>query len=106
MQYEVLLFYKYVSISEPWAVQKAQRKLCEELSLKGRIIIAHNGINGTVEGLQEDTQKYIASMHQDDQFADIVFKKSEGTGTALPRLQIRVRKDLVSDQTAEWHVDP
>jgi UPF0176 protein len=106
MNYEILLFYKYVSIAEPWSVMKLQRKLCEELGLKGRIIIAHNGINGTVEGLVKNTQKYITAMQQDQTFADIVFKKSEGTGNALPRLQIRVRKDLVSDQTADWNVDP
>jgi UPF0176 protein len=106
MKYEVLLFYKYVSITEPLTVQKKQRTLCEELGLKGRIILAHNGINGTVEGLSENTQKYIEFMQQEELFTDIVFKKSEGTGKALPRLQIKVRKDLVSDKTAEWNVDP
>jgi UPF0176 protein len=80
--------------------------LCESLGLKGRIIIAHNGINGTVEGLVSDTGKYIKAMQENELFTDIVFKKSEGTGKALPRLQIRVRKDLVSDHTAEWEVDP
>jgi UPF0176 protein len=106
MKYEILLFYKYVVISEPWTVLKAQQELCQQLGLKGRIIIADNGINGTVEGLEKDTRQYIKAMKQDERFADIVFKKSEGTGKALPRLQIRVRKDLVSDQTIDWGVEP
>ena len=106
MEYEVLLFYKYVGIDDPETVRKSQRELCEKLGLKGRIIIAHNGINGTVEGTTDKTQEYITAMQKDPRFSDIVFKKSSGTGTALPKLQIRVRKDLVSDYTAEWDVNP
>lgn len=106
MKYIVLLYYKYVSIDEPEKVRDKQRELCLQLGLKGRIIIAHNGINGTVEGKAEDTEKYIHEMQKDNRFTDIVFKKSAGTGSALPRLQVRVRKDLVSDHTAAWDVDP
>ncbi|HZE87135.1 MAG TPA: rhodanese-related sulfurtransferase [Methylomirabilota bacterium] len=106
MTYEVLLYYKYVTIDDPEKVCKQQRDWCEELGLKGRIIIASNGINGTVEGLLENTNEYINRMKQDPRFANIVFKKSIGTGNALPKLQVRVRKDLVSDQTSEWGVDP
>lgn len=106
MKYEVLLFYKYVTIDEPEKVRDTQRLLCEKLGLKGRIIVAHNGINGTVEGPTDKTDAYIARMNQDSRFEDIVYKRSEGTGKALPRLKVKVRKDLVSDQTIDWGVDP
>ena len=45
-------------------------------------------------------------MKKDKMFGDIIFKKSAGTGKAFPKLQVRVRKDLVSDYTADWGVDP
>lgn len=106
MQYEVLLFYKYVTIDDPEKLHDSQRTLCEELNLKGRIIVAHNGINGTVEGTKDKTGLYIKKMIKDPRFADIVFKKSTGTGDALRKLQIRVRRDLVSDHTDEWGIDP
>src|SRR5258706_15702391 len=101
MKYEVLLFYKYITIDDPQKVRDVQFALCQELDLKGRIIVAHNGINGTVEGLVKDTAKYSETMQKDPRFSDMVFKKSEGTGEALPKLQVRVRKDLVSDHTDE-----
>lgn len=106
MSYEVLLYYKYVAIDDPEKVRDTQFAWCEELGLKGRIIVAHNGINGTVEGLQDKTDQYIEKMKADPRFADIVFKKSEGTGEALKKLQVRVRRDLVSDHTDEWGIDP
>jgi len=106
MQHQVLLYYKYIDISDPQAVMLWQRYLCEKLGLKGRIIIASNGINGTVEGTIENTRVYIRETKVYTQFRDIVFKKSTGTGKAFPKLQVRVRKDLVSDQTVDWGVDP
>ncbi len=106
MEYEVLLFYKYITIADPEAVMNAQRELCEQLGLKGRIVIAQNGINATVEGVPDKTDAYISRMNEDPLFADIVYKRSGGTGSALPKLQVRVRKDLVSDHTADWGVDP
>lgn len=106
MTHEVLLYYKYVTLDDPESIRKSQRALCEELGLKGRIVIAHNGINGTVEGSPEATAAYIAAMNADPRFANIVYKRSEGTGKSLPRLMVRVRSDLVSAYTAEWGVDP
>src|SRR6185369_2252470 len=106
MKFQVLLFYKYVALDDPEKIRETQQQLCEKLNLKGRIIVAHNGINATVEGLEKDIALYIEKMHKDSRFKDIVFKKSEGTGDALSKLQIRVRKDLVSDHTDEWGIDP
>ncbi len=73
-----------------------QKSLCERLGLKGRIIIAKEGINGTVEGTFENTEEYINVMNEDNRFADINYKKSEGTGDAFPKLSIKVRDEIVS----------
>lgn len=95
-KFEVLLYYKYVNIKYPKREMKAQKKLCEELSLKGRIIVAREGINGTLEGTVENTQKYIDEMRKDKRFADISFKRSPGNGTAFPRLSVKLRPEIVS----------
>lgn len=75
---------------------KAHRALCESLNLKGRIIIASEGINGTVEGTVENTQKYIKAMTSDKKFKDIHFKKSKGNGNSFPKLNIKVREEIVA----------
>ena len=94
--YQVLLYYKYIQIEEPWFVQKEQIALCEKLNLKGRIIVAEEGINGTVEGLIEDTEKYIPAMQKSKYFKDISFKKSDGTGQAFRKLSVKCRKEVVT----------
>lgn len=94
--HQILLYYKYVAIAEPEKVREEQRMLCASLQLKGRIIIAKEGINGTVEGLVEDTEKYIQAMDESEYFTGIHYKKSAGTGTAFGKLQVRARPEIVT----------
>jgi UPF0176 protein len=94
--HQVLLYYKYVDIEDTEAVREAQRLLCLALNLKGRIIVAKEGINGTVEGLTEDTQQYIEVMERNKYFKGISYKKSVGTGNAFPKLSVKVRPEIVT----------
>lgn len=106
MQYQILLFYKYVHIENPKQFVEEQRKLCEQLGLKGRILIAHEGINGTLEGTTENTEKYMAHMVADPRFVDIHWKKSVGIGDAFPRLRIRLRKEIVTTNITDVELNP
>jgi len=109
MKYEILLYYKYVSIRNPEKFAAEHRDVCERLGLKGRIIIAKEGINGTVEGLPKNTKAYRAFLSAKRGFKDIHWKKSVGTGTAFPRLSIRVRDEIVSlslRKSRQTDVDP
>lgn len=94
--YLVILFYKYINIPDPQKIRLEQLKVCGKFNLKGRIIVAEEGINGTVEGTLEDTEKYIKSMHQSPLFSDLVFKKSLGTGESFPKLSVKVRPEIVA----------
>src|SRR5258708_38242326 len=106
MEYQVLLYYKYTTIKDPQAVMLWQKSLCERLDLKGRIILAEEGINGTVEGTKENTILYIREMKQYEGFKKISFKKSTGTGKSFKKLSVKVRRDIVSDKIADWGVNP
>ncbi len=104
--HQILLYYKYVNIEDPQKLMEDQKQLCADLNLKCRIIVAKEGINGTLEGLKEDTEKYISIMLADTRFAGMNFKKSEGTGNAFPKISVKVRSELVSGHLGEEDVDP
>jgi len=108
MKNQVLLFYKYVPIEDPEALLKSQREMCERLNLKCRTIIAKEGINGTLEGSIENTEKYIEEMVKDERFADVHWKKSEGTenGTAFGKISIKVRSEVVSGNLGDEDINP
>lgn len=92
---KILLYYKYVTLQYPKRIQKWQQKICLELGLTGRIIIAHEGINGTVGGSEEKIEKYIEIMKKYPPFEDIDFKHSDGGSDCFPRLQIKVKNEIV-----------
>lgn len=95
-KFEVLLYYKYVHLGIPEKVRADQMRLCKKLNLKGRIIVAGEGINGTVEGLIENTEEYIREMNKIPEFQNINFKRSIGTGESFPRLSVKVRSEIVT----------
>lgn len=105
-KFQILLYYKYIHIENPTKLLKSQKVLCQSLGLKGRVIIAPEGINGTLEGTLENTEKYISEMVKDKRFTDIQFKKSEGTGYAFPKLSIKVRTEIVAGHLGKDDVNP
>lgn len=92
----IILFYKYVTVPSTNAILKWQKELCASLSLKGRIIIAQEGINGTLGGTHEDIQKYKAAMDNHELFGSIDFKESVDTGDHFPRMRIVVKDEIVN----------
>ncbi len=94
--YQVLLYYKYVHIDDPETYAKEHLKFCKDLGLKGRILVAEEGINGTVSGTVEATKKYMDTMHADERFSDMVFKIDEHDGHAFKKMHVRPRKELVT----------
>ncbi len=94
--YRVLLYYKYVRLADPVAFTAEHRSLCEELGLLGRILIAEEGINGTVSGTVAATDAYRAALSADARFADIEFKVDPADGHVFPKLAVRARAEIVA----------
>ncbi len=106
MEYQIILFYKYVFIDDPETVKTKQMQICEDLGLTGRCIIAFEGINATFEGTQENIKEYVQELEKDKRFQNIHFKYSAGTGYAFPKLSIKVRKEIVSLNLGTCDIDP
>lgn len=104
--YQVLLFYKYVDVADPEALALRVRALSAELSLTGRVIIAYEGINGTLEGTVENTEKFVSEFFADERFADVQVKRSRGEGNSFPRLSVKVRKEIVGTGFSDEEANP
>lgn len=93
---KILLYYLFTPLDDPEAVRLWQRALCRSLNLKGRILLADHGINGTLGGDMADLKKYVAETKQFAPFKKIVFKWSDGSGEDFPRLSVKVRDEIVT----------
>ncbi|ASK61394.1 hypothetical protein CFK37_03995 [Virgibacillus phasianinus] len=114
-EYQVLLYYNYVHIEDPEQFAKDHLQYCKDLELKGRILVAQEGINGTVSGTVEQTNAYMEAMHNDPRFADMAFKVDEHDGHAFKKMHVRPRNELVTlrleddinpNQTTGTHLKP
>lgn len=59
LPYRVLLYYNFVPVPDPQHARDEMEALCQELGLLGRILIAKEGLNGTVSGPESATTAYM-----------------------------------------------
>ena len=96
--YSIILYYNYTSIPDVEAYREKHHLFCIENNLLGRIIIAPEGLNGTVSGLTEDCQKYMTWLENDALFAgtNFDFKVEEHQGHTFMKLHVRIKGEIVN----------
>ena len=93
-----LSFYKYVIIEDPVALRKELFIKWDELKVKGRIYIAHEGINAQLSCPKPNWGKFVKSVKSIKGFEDIPFKIAvEENQTSFLKLAIKVKKQIVAD---------
>lgn len=105
MKYRVLLYYYYADVEDPETFAAEHLKFCKDLGLKGRILVATEGINGTVSGDFEQTERYMEYMKSHPLFKDIVFKIDEAEEHAFKKMFVRPRPELVN-LSLDADIDP
>ncbi|MEK6929002.1 MAG: rhodanese-related sulfurtransferase [Nanoarchaeota archaeon] len=95
-QISILLFYKYTYIKNPVLFRAENLLLCKQLGIKGRILIAHEGINGSISGSKEQTEKYKKLLRKDSRLSDIKFKEDLGLQHPFKKMIIKIKKEIVN----------
>ncbi len=103
-EYTIILFYKFSKIKNTEKFRDQQRKIAEDFGLKGRILIAEEGINATLEGSTPNIKSYVKNLKQTKFFKDIVFKESEGNGKGFTKLKVKVRPEIVTLGLGEFNI--
>jgi UPF0176 protein len=106
-KYKVIIFYKYCKISAENVeiIKEREMAVCKVLGISGRIIIAKEGINGTVEGENDKIEIYKKHILSDKHFKKMHIKESVGTGEAFPKIKVKIKDEIVSTKYPE-HIDP
>jgi UPF0176 protein len=105
MQYKIILFYYYTKLKDLDQLLEREKSVCNVLGLKGRILIAEEGLNGTLEGEESMIDRYINHIKSDKRFKKMSIKTSQGYGNAFPKLSIRIREEIVGQRFPK-HIDP
>ena len=103
--FQTLLYYKYTHLPEAEIFAQQHLKFCKEIGVKGRILIAEEGINGTCCGTPDQCKLYMEELTNDRRFEGIEFKIDETDEPSFSKIFVRYRKEIVhfgQDKVNVW----
>ncbi|WP_165217655.1 oxygen-dependent tRNA uridine(34) hydroxylase TrhO [Affinirhizobium pseudoryzae] len=88
--YHFARFDRYQSVREPL------QALCEENGVKGTLLLAREGINGTIAGPDEGIAKVLAYLRAQPEFGALEHKESRASKMPFLRMKVRLKKEIVT----------
>jgi UPF0176 protein len=92
----VAAMYKFVALPDFGALREPLLNFCMAQGIKGTLLLAHEGINGTVAGSREAIDALIVYLRQDARLADIEYKESFEDQQAFYRMKVKLKKEIVT----------
>jgi UPF0176 protein len=108
MPYEVAAFYQFAALPDFRELREPLRAICADLRLKGSVLLAHEGINGTLAGGAEAIAAVVEELRHGTLFGgrldNLELKFSHASAMPFQRLKIRLKREIVTLGDAE--IDP
>ncbi|QYJ88326.1 rhodanese-related sulfurtransferase [Shewanella rhizosphaerae] len=95
-QFVVCALYKFVSLPAFEALQQPLLKEMESLEIKGTLLLASEGINGTVAGSQAGIDSLLAWLDAQPGLDNIVYKLSFDHEMPFYRTKVKLKKEIVT----------
>ncbi|WP_207428261.1 rhodanese-related sulfurtransferase [Pedobacter sp. SYSU D00535] len=106
-KYQTLLYYCYSTIENAELFATTHLEFCKSLGLVGRIIVADEGLNGTVSGTVEACKTYMDTIHADPRFAKTEFKIDDVEEPSFIKMHCRYKAEIVHSGLRDPHIiDP
>ncbi len=94
--YTVAALYHFAKFGRFAEFRPQLEAVCEEAGLKGTLLLASEGINGTVAGSREGIDRLIAFLHAQPEFAGLEYKESYAEKEPFLRMKVRLKKEIVT----------
>jgi UPF0176 protein len=100
MPYKVVAFYQFASFPDFRELREPLRAICADLKLRGSVLLAHEGINGTLAGSADAIAALVEQLRRGDLFGgrldNLALKFSAASAMPFQRLKIRLKKEIVT----------
>lgn len=94
--YKVAALYHFAVVDDPATLRPQILEQCESLGLKGTVLLAAEGINGTIAGAPDDIDAAIAYLGTLPQFSGLEVKYSAASEMPFLRMKVRLKKEIVT----------
>lgn len=96
MTYLIATFYKFANISDLTATKQQILTWCQAQELKGTIILAEEGINGTIAGKEKAIATVINQLRSLPNLSTLEYRKSTASKLPFVRLKVKIKSEIVT----------
>jgi UPF0176 protein len=92
----VVAFYKFVKLPDFAEKQDPLLSHCKRQGIRGTILLAAEGINGTIAGSREAIDSVLSFLRSDPRLVDLEHKESYADSPPFDRMKVRLKKEIVT----------
>ncbi len=100
----ICALYKFTRLDDFEAIQIPLKSFLNSLAIRGTLLLAREGINGTISGSKDNIEKVLDYLQSDTRFNGIDFKYSYSEKIPFKRLKVKLKKEIVTMGLKE--IDP
>ncbi|MBY6083111.1 oxygen-dependent tRNA uridine(34) hydroxylase TrhO [Ruegeria arenilitoris] len=102
--YTIAALYHFTRFADPDALRAPLLELCRAQSVKGTLLLAHEGINGTIAGPRAGIDAVLAHIRALPGCADLEWKEATASQPPFGKMKVRLKKEIVT--MGQPDVDP
>ena len=94
--YIVAALYHFTAFADPAAIRGPLLAVAEENAIRGTLLLAREGINGTIAGSRAGIDAILSHIRSLPGCADLEWKESTASSAPFPRLKVRLKREIVT----------
>ena len=94
--YLVAALYHFVKVKDHERLREPVQALCEKNDVRGTLLLAHEGINGTIAGPDAGVREVLAYLRTQPEFAALEHKESRASKRPFLRMKVKLKKEIVT----------
>ncbi|MEM1375086.1 MAG: rhodanese-related sulfurtransferase [Pseudomonadota bacterium] len=102
--FTVAALYHFTGFEDPASLKPGVQEVCEANGVRGTLLLAPEGINGTVAGTRDGVDAVIAALRALPGCQDLTWKESSAREAPFKKLKVRLKREIVT--MGQPHVRP
>lgn len=96
MSYCVAALYHFTTLKDYTSLRAPLQDMCDLLEIKGTILLAQEGINGTIAGTDKSIASLLEFLRADPRLTHLDHKESRASTMPFYRMKVRLKKEIVT----------
>lgn len=96
MSFVIATFYHFVELSNYYDMKDEIKAACNNVELKGTILLAEEGVNATISGERNAIDKIFDFLRSDYRLRDLTWKESAAEYQPFSKMKVKLKREIVN----------